>query len=175
MTVVAKGRFRTLAVYPTGLGFGWVVCEGPFQLIESGVFATLDKGRPAASARKLVRLIKRIRPGEFVIEAYDQRKPPVRAIAGSLVNAAADRGLFVEAHSRATVQRAFEAVGARTREDIAAVLARHFPALALRLPKRRRPWEGEDKRLAIFNAAAVVIAHYHNGATALLDERGSAA
>lgn len=175
MTVVAKGRFRTIAVYPTGIGFGWVVCEGPFELIESGVFATLDKGRAAASVRKLVQLIERVRPGEFVIEAFDQRKPPVKAVAAALVSAAADRGLFVEAHTRSSVQQAFEVVGASTREDIAAVLARHFPALALRLPKRRRPWDGEDKRLAIFNAAAVVIAHYHNGATALLDERGSAA
>lgn len=175
MTVVASARFRTLAVYPIGLGFGYVVAEGPFQLIESGVFATLKRDRTDASVRKLLGLIKRIGPGELVIEAYDRRKPPVRAIATALVNVAADRGLFVEAHPREAVQRAFEAVGAQTREDIAAVLARHFPALALRLPNRRRPWDGEDKRLAIFNAAAVVIAHYHNGATALLAERGSAA
>lgn len=175
MTLVATGRFRTFSVYPTAFGFGWVACEGPFRLVDAGVFTDLGKGRREASVRALLRLFKRLKPSEFVVEAFDARHPRVRMIALALVAAAADRGLYVEAHARAEVQRAFEAVGARTREEIAAVLARHFPALALRLPPPRKPWMSEDRRLAIFNAAAVVIAHFHNGATALLDERGSAA
>lgn len=179
MTVVHSGRFRTFGIHPTSRGFGWVLCEGPFTLVESGVFTPLRGDKNAACLRKAEQLIARLRPAEFVLEAFDDersgRSRRVRNLCLDLVTMAADRQLFIEAHTRDAVRDAFEAVGARTREEVAEAVARHFPALAYRLPKPRKAWMSEDKRLAIFNAAAVVLAHYHNGATALLAERGSAA
>jgi hypothetical protein len=47
-------------------------------------------------------------------------------------------------------------VGARSRQEIAEAVARSFD----RLPRPRRPWEGPHRRLAIFDAAAVVLTHY---------------
>lgn len=178
MTVVGSSRYRTLAVHPTSRGFGWVVCEGPLRLVEFGVCVPLRGSKRVACVRKTEKLIARLAPSELVIEAFDERSGKgawVRKLSLDLVTVAADRSLSIEAHTRDAVRAAFEAVGARTRRETAEAVARHFPALAYRLPSPRKAWESEDKRLAIFHAAAVVLAHFHNGATALLRERGSAA
>jgi hypothetical protein len=43
------------------------------------------------------------------------------------------------------------------------------------LPDRRKIWDGEDRRLSVFSAAAVVLTHYQNGATAFLNDLRNAA
>ncbi|HTK34924.1 MAG TPA: hypothetical protein VL358_06500 [Caulobacteraceae bacterium] len=175
----ATYRFRTLGVHPTGRGFGWVICEGPFNLIEAGTCTPLRDRGHLTSLRHFERLIARFRPAELVLEAFEAEPKGrcrwARRLGLDMLAIATDRGLTVEGHSRAVVQGAFNSVGAKTREEIAAAIARHFPALAHRLPPKRRAWNAEDRRLAIFNAAAVVLAHFHNGATALLDEKRNAA
>ena len=64
----------------------------------------------------------------------------------------------------------FTGVAAHSRDDIAAAISKSVPALGHHLPRRRRQWDGEDRRLSVFTAAALALAHYHNGAAALLDD-----
>jgi hypothetical protein len=91
------------------------------------------------------------------------------------MTAAADHGALVDCLTRSDVQEAFALVGALTRDEIAEAVAAHVPTLRTHLPSRRKQWDGEDKRLSVFAAAALVLAHYHNGAAALLDDLRSAA
>jgi hypothetical protein len=83
-------------------------------------------------------------------------------------------GAEVDCLKRSDVQKTFEFVGAKTRDEVAEAVAAHVPTLRAHLPNRRKQWNGEDKRLSVFAAAALVLAHYHNGATALLDEKRNA-
>jgi hypothetical protein len=76
---------------------------------------------------------------------------------------------------REDVRQCFDGVAARSRDDIAAAISKSVPALGHHLPKRRRHWEGEDRRLSVFTAAALALAYYHNGAAALLDDLRNAA
>lgn len=177
-SVVGSGRFRTLAVHLTSQGFGWVVCEGPFDLVQCGVFTAIRGNKNTGCVRKVERLIAKLRVSEFVIENCDtnpRRHARVKRLCIELLNVAAERGLYIASYPRESVQDAFAVLGARTRDEVAEAVARYYPALALRLPPRRKAWHSEDKRLAMFSAGAVVLTHFHNGATALLDERGSAA
>jgi Holliday junction resolvasome RuvABC endonuclease subunit len=171
---------RTFGVHPLGIGFGWVVCEGRFKLVEAGLFTPIGKRPRLRSIDEFKRLLERFKPAELVLEAFDppgrtRRSTRARKLGLNIVEIAADRGLSVEAYTRASIQQAFADIGATTREEIAQVLARHFSALSYRLPPKRQAWDGEDRRFAIFNAAAVVIAHFHNGATALLNDMRNAA
>lgn len=178
MNAVGHGRYRTLGLHLTSRGFGWVVCEGPFGFVASGVFTSIRGNKNANCRRKTEKLIALFKPSEFVIEACTdrtRRSARVSALSVDLLAVAADRGLYIASYPREKVQEAFAVVGARTREEVAEAIARFYPALALRLPKPRKPWNSEDKRLGMFCAAAVVLTHFHNGATALLAERGSAA
>ena len=54
----------------------------------------------------------------------------------------------------AAVYRRFERSGHRNKYAIALCLTESFPALLLRLPPKRKPWQSEDNRMSIFDAAA---------------------
>ena len=180
-TWLAAGWRDVLAAPGVSLAYGALMVALTYLLllvlVQVGVFTALRGNKNVACLRKAEQLVARLQPSEFVIEAFDEgsgKHERIRHLSLDLVAMAADRGLFVESYARETVQAAFEVVGARTREEVAGAVARFFPALAYRLPEPRKPWNSQDKRIAIFNAAAVVLTHFHNGATALLKERNAA-
>lgn len=170
--------FLVLGVYPTSRGFGWACFDGPFTLFESGLY-TVHKDKNAACLKKVEALLERLAPETLVLEAFDKgsslRSTRIRRLSLSIVSLAADRGLDLAVFKKTDVQAAFAGVGARTRHEIALAITRHLPALAHRAPKDRKNGDSEDKRLAIFNAAALVLTHYHYGAAALLNDMRNAA
>jgi hypothetical protein len=57
------------------------------------------------------------------------------------------------------VNRAF--VGFESNKyEVASALAKQFPALASRLPPKRKIWQSEDYRMGIFDAAALGVAYF---------------
>ena len=178
MTRSLSHRPLVLGFHPTSRGFGWVAFENPFTLYSFGVY-TARSDKNASCLRKVEWLLERLEPETLVIEAFDKkssvRSDRVRRLCLSVVTLAADRGAELAVYKRDDVQRSFAAVGARAREEIAEAVARNVPALRAHLPKRRKPWASEDKRLALFCASALVLTHYQNGAAALLDELRNAA
>lgn len=162
----------TLAIHPSTRGFGWTVFEGPFAPFDWGLVApSKDKNRTCL--RKAEQLIERLQPHTLVLEAFEapaaRRSGRVRRLCRALVSLGADRGLEVAIYSRASIRTCFAPVGAVTRQEIAEAVVRHITAFEHRMPKRRRCWESEDCRMALFSAAALVLTHYALGATQLLD------
>lgn len=167
MSVVSTGASeRVLGFHPTSRGFGWVLFEGPFTPVDWGlVSAGADKN--ASCLRRLERLLDRFAPATLVLEAYD-RKTTRRArriadLCDKVQQAADDRGIETAVYSRAEVREAFVEVQAGTRREVAEVIARHFEVFRHRLPKPRRPWESEDARSALFDAAALIVTHLRQG------------
>jgi hypothetical protein len=59
---------------------------------------------------------------------------------------------------RQNVKQAFFPDGDGTKHGIAEIVAKRFPEeLGFRLPPKRRAWESEDSRMAIFDAVALVL------------------
>ena len=73
-------------------------------------------------------------------------------------------------YSRADIKGAFRTVGATTRQEIAQAVARQVEAFRHRLPSPRKPRESVDRRMAMFNAGALVLTHYRLGAASLFDD-----
>jgi hypothetical protein len=48
-----------------------------------------------------------------------------------------------------------------TKWDVAAAMAKCFPEVERKLPKRRKPWQGEDDRIGLFIALAVATVAWH--------------
>lgn len=163
MTVVCPEQGRVLAFHPTARGFGWVVFEPPFQPIDWGLVSA-RKDKNAACLKRLDHLLARFAPETLVLEAYDRETSRrARRIARLGVRArrlADDRGIQTAVYGRADIRAAFAEVGARTRREIAEAVARHLVVFAHRLPPRRKPWDSEDAREALFAAAAVGLTHY---------------
>jgi hypothetical protein len=53
-------------------------------------------------------------------------------------------------------------MGCETRDEIAAVLARLFLDLHWRLPPKRRAWQSEHPRMAMFDAIALGLAYWQH-------------
>jgi hypothetical protein len=73
---------------------------------------------------------------------------------------AKERRITVVRCSRDEVLSVFGRMGAKSKDDIAAVVARLVPELGPRLPHRRRIWESEHHSMAIFEAAALALTHF---------------
>jgi hypothetical protein len=58
--------------------------------------------------------------------------------------------------SRREVQKRFVHSGT-TKYEIAVAVARLFPELTSRLPRQRKPWMSEDKRMSIFDAVSFAL------------------
>jgi hypothetical protein len=155
------------------------VFENPFKLVSHGIYEPKSKDKNAGCLRKLGWLLKCCEPEVLVIEAFDKkssmRSERIRKLCLAVVSMAVEHNAEIDCLKRSDVQRAFAAVGATTRDEIAEAVARHVLTLRVHLPNQRKQWNGEDRRLSVFAAAALVLAHYHNGAAALLDDLRNAA
>jgi len=148
---------RTLAIDPTTSGFGFVVLEGSTRLVDWGLgcLATPDD---ALYQQRIERLLDRMQPQLLVLEDMRDSRRGDRAVAWAQLAAksATKRGIKVEKVKRAEVSRHFASSG-KARWEIGVAISRRFPELAPSLPKKRRIWESEDRRMAIFAAASFAL------------------
>ncbi len=166
MTKPTAKEKRVLAIDPTTKGFGFVVLEGPAHLIDWGVRETRSKSGDR-SLTQIVDLIGRYRPDVLVMEDYrdrgSRRSLRIRRLIRAIGSLAARKGVKVRRVSRAAIRRTFSESGARTKHQIATVIAKRLPGLASRLPRPRKPWMSEDYRMSIFDAVALGLTHFDVG------------
>ena len=173
MTAAPAPKGLTLAVHPITRGFGWVVFEGPFSPYDWGL-AVARHDKQIVCLRKIEAMLERFRPDTLVLEAFERntsaRRPRITKLCRAIVSLAADRSVDVAIYRRGDIRACFANVGAGTRQEIAEAVVRHTDAFRQLLPKKRRPWESEDRHMAIFSAAALVLTHYQLGASRLFDD-----
>lgn len=177
MTATSAGRALTLGFYPACRGFGWAAFEAPFSVYDWGV-VSVSKDKNARSLYHFERILDRLSPETLVLERFPpkvRRTKRVVALQKAIMAIALGRGIEVASFMRGDVQGCFSEVGARTRLEIAAAVARQIPALSHRLPRRRGAWLPEDRWMALFNAAALVLTHYRLGAAQLFEDLSSIA
>jgi hypothetical protein len=141
-----------LAIDPTSRGFAFAVLEAPNFLVDWG-----ERIVPAKTGGLLPRvdeLLSRYEPDLLVIEdlavpGARRRKRASKKIR-SIELLALKRGLAAKRISRLGVIDAFAA--GKSKYDVALRLAEVFPALAERLPRKRKVWTTEDARMNIFDA-----------------------
>lgn len=158
---------------PSSHGFAWVAFESPFSIFDWGQSEARGEKNTRCLAL-LERLLERLQPELVVLEAFEgpgtRQSPRIRRLCRGAVSLARDRGVDVTWLSRADVQAAFAPVGARSRFEIASAVARAFDTLREMLPPKRQIWEASHRRMALFDAAALVVTHYQLGASGLFDD-----
>jgi Holliday junction resolvasome RuvABC endonuclease subunit len=160
-----------LGFQPHTQGFGWVAFSSPLALYDWGLcHAKSDKN--VSCMKRLDKLVARLRPETIVLEAYEgvKRSDRVVRLCRAVVAYAIDQRVEVAIYPRDQIWSCFGTVGAKTRHEVAEAIARSFEPLRRRLPKPRAAWDGPDKRIAIFDAAAAVQAHFQLSASRFLTE-----
>ena len=154
---------RVLAIDPSTRGFGFAVLEGPERLVDWGVKET-KKNKKARSLKLMEDLIDRYQPSVIVVEDYEgkgsRRCQRIQALINDVSKLAEKRKIRVRSFSRAKVKQAFSESGASNKHEIAVSIANHFPELAPRLPRFRKPWMSEDYRMSIFDAVAMALTYF---------------
>lgn len=155
-----------LAIHPTSRGFGYVVFEGPFAPYDWGtVGAKGDKN--AVCLRKIEQILDQFSPMTLVMEAYGKdssnRSDRIARLCSAISSMAYHRGIEVAIYKFGQIKTCFAGVGAVTRQEIAEAVGRHIEAFRHRKPKQRKPWQAEDRRMAMFSAAALALTYYQLG------------
>jgi hypothetical protein len=151
-----------LAVHPSSRGFGWVLFESPLSAVDWGI-ASAKTGRNARLAKRFERLLKRYDPAVLVLEDFEtgtSRSERVKMLCRQFVHLAAGNGMDTPVYRRSAVRTVFASVGASTRYEIAQVVAQHIEAMNHRMPRKRKPWQSEDPRQSLFDAAALAMTYF---------------
>lgn len=157
---------RVLAIDPTPRGFGFIVFEGQQNVVDWGVRSgrkvSIERGQQLLM--KVADLLHRYRPHVLVLEDTGaqgcRRSGRARLVIESAANLGLYQGTAVRRIDASKVRKTFRASGARTKYEVACYIAMKLPEIALWLPKARKFWNGEDYRMAVFDAAALALAYF---------------
>jgi KaiC/GvpD/RAD55 family RecA-like ATPase len=152
-----------LAVYPTTRGFAWVLFESATLPVAWSIVHA-SPGRNEHLVSRLKRLLDRYEPSRLVLESFEgpgtQRSVRIQQLCRSIVREADARGLVTTIFDRDEVEMAFSRFGARSRSEIARVIAQHIEAFNHRLPRKRKLGDSEDVRQSLFDAAALALTYF---------------
>lgn len=149
---------RLVALHCGANGFGYAVFEG--EAIHDWGTVTARGDKNAMSLRKLGRLLDRFSPESLVLEEASEsagRAQRIVVLHNTIASLCRSRNIDLYQYSLADIQRCFARVGARTRHEIAEAVVRELDVLSPRLPRPRRAWQSEPRRMAIFCAAALAL------------------
>lgn len=140
--------------------FGFVVLEGkPARLLDLGV-------RTFASApgvlQRLQPLMSIFEPCVIVVRPSNHQnrlhRRGVQSIHRVIRREAARRSIPVEPVTVHEIRCAFGDSG-KTKENIAAAVAKIFPDMHWKVPPKRKPWISEGHNMAVFDATATALAY----------------
>jgi hypothetical protein len=148
---------------------GYAVFEGHRVLLDSGlrVYRAVGEVEVEMASKRLAVLLKTFAPSAIVIkrERWDmaQKSPHIRNLVEVVqkITSAHSIPIFLIQHEE--VRTTFRNLGCETRDEIAYVLARIFPELVWKLPPKRRAWQSEHPRMAIFDAIALGLTYWQHG------------
>jgi hypothetical protein len=147
-----------MAFYPNARGFAHVVFEGPLFPVDWGISDVRRRGRRLDTyVRRLSVLIDRYHPDVLVLRGRSKERelPATQTAIDTIVTLAEGKGVQTYTVSRKEIQRAFAHLGSPTRYAIAGSIAKHIPIFAPLMPPARKIWNGEDRRMGLFDAAAL--------------------
>lgn len=156
------GRILAVALRSQRLGF--VVVEGSIELIHWGmIYYEGNQDARIATARKRIQaLFVRFVPSCVAIERSKADKAPspgnLQSLYLTIRREASRRSIPVSMFTRIKVRSAFRDFSVKSKDDIAALLARMFPELQPKLPPKRKLWKREHFSMPMFDAVALAVA-----------------
>ena len=157
---------RVLALDVRPRSFGYAVFEGPTLLLDWGV-QSFRHGRNAVRiplAMKIAGLLEDFKPAVVVAKEPPSRKKVnrdrTRKALEVIRHKASLRGIRTRVFKRRAASKLFGGEERLTKYKIATALAERFAELRPVLPPKRKPWQSEDYRMSIFDAAGLGVAYF---------------
>jgi len=131
--------------------------------VDWGVSDVRGKRKAGACLVLLSRLFDRYHPDILLLRdtLHKSRCSEFRGLLEQAERLAAGRGVVSLRVSRDQVKAAFADLAKPTRQATAEAIAQRIPMFAPLLPPARKIWNGEDRRMGLFDAAALALAFFH--------------
>lgn len=160
---------RILAIALRSRRLVFAVFEGPDRLLDWGtvLYPVNDPSQCARAKKQIVLLFERFTPSKVVMgkaRLLDTRKNSgIHPILRLIRSEASSRRIPARLLRRADIRRVFGTLHLNSKYEIASMLAHAFPELLWRLPPKRKPWQSEHPRMAMFDAIAFGFAYWMLG------------
>ncbi len=155
------GEKRVIALDVRWGNFGFVVFEGPNEILDWGIrsFRSGANAVKAPAGEKFGALLDELTPSAVVIRERGIRSTKKPKLLSIIERQVRSRRIPLRLITPRDVNRAF--VGFETNKyEVASALAKQFPTLASKLPPKRKCWQSEDYLMGIFDAAAAGVAYF---------------
>ena len=160
-----------LSVHLNTRGFAFVLFESPLAPFDWGTPEIRGSRKHERCLKRIAAIIDQYDPEGLVLQDMsDEGTPRAQRIVklnAAIIALAKSRDLTVFMYGRGIVRETFfYQHGVTTKQDIAEIIARSIPAFERYLPPPRKPWQSEDSRMGLFDAAALGLVFYQrvNGA-----------
>lgn len=160
--MITKQRYDLVAsIYLSPRGYGFVIAEGPENPVDWGTSEVngSDKNRKCLLGIKA--LVSRYHPDLLILEDVKASSAPrskrVVDLTTNIAEFAIEHGVPIEFVSRDMMRQAFRQRGADTKDEIAEVIGERIPVLLSYVPPVRKPWMSVHSRMALFDAAALLL------------------
>jgi len=148
-----------LAFYHHARGFSYVVFEGAPSLVEWGMSDIAGPQKARGCLRRLALLLSQYCPDALVLRGVSHNAGTKRGakLLDAMESLAQRKGIYTAAVSRKQIQAAFASLGSPTRYAIVEAIVKQIPVLAPFVPPPRKIWNGEDRRMGLFDAASLAL------------------
>lgn len=156
---------RVLSLFVSVRGIGFAIFDGPWVLVDWGVKEASGQQKNEIGLRKVQELMARYRPAVVVVEDYrgegSRKSERVERLIDAISAHAGFARIVVYRYSRAQIRKLFSKFGATNKQEISREIVRRLPELQWYQPPMRKIWLPEDRRMSIFDAAALAFTHFH--------------
>jgi hypothetical protein len=153
-----------MSVFPNARGIAHVVFEGPSSPVDWGICDPRGDRRKHQAIRLIATRIERYSPDILILRDREGNQPRriwrYAALVDALEKLAKRKGILIAHYSRDEVRQSFGSLGSPTRYAIVQAIAKQIPTFETYVPPIRKIWKAEDRRMGMFDAAALALTFY---------------
>jgi hypothetical protein len=167
----ARSNF-VMSLFPFARGIAYVVFEGPNSPVDWGICDPHGDRKKHHAIRIIAALVDRYSPDVLILRDRAGIRPGQNWRHAKLVETLkeiADReGISITRFSRDQVRQSFSSLESPTRYAIVQAIAKQVPIFETYVPPVRKIWKAEDRRMGMFDAAALALTFYKQAESATL-------
>jgi hypothetical protein len=153
-----------MSVFPYARGIAYVVFEDPNSPVDWGICDPHGDRKKYQAIRIIAALVDRYSPGALILRdrvgIRRTRNWRHAALVEALEALARRKGISIARLSRDEVRQSFGSLGSPTRYAIVQAIAKQVPIFETYVPPIRKIWKAEDRRMGMFDAAALALTFY---------------
>lgn len=155
-----------MGLFLNARGFAYAAFEGQLSPVDWGISDVRGKGKNKRCLELVERAMKRIAPDVVIIRSPGDKAcfRRLRKLTAEVEGLAKKLNVPIQKISRQQINGAFDFLMPLSRYMIVEAIARNIPAFEQYIPLRRKIWQSEDRRMALFDAAALALTFYQSQA-----------